>query len=98
MPFYDVGDKKNKEIFFGEGDVLVSSGWMDDDIEHGVLILRPQEPRPIGEYIEHEPHEQVDKGEAPVRMIFKKIESVDVMIERLEKVKEYMTENAKKNI
>lgn len=91
MPIYSVGNDGNKEIYFGTGDIKVSSGWDKEDKSIGVLVLRQHEARPIGTLEEHLPHEEVDRGQAPVRMIFSKAESVDVMIERLKKVKEYMT-------
>jgi hypothetical protein len=90
MPIYNIGDERNKEIVFGTGDIKVSSGWDKEDKSIGILILRSQESKPIGTIEEH-PDEEVDRGEAPVRMIFHKTESIDVMIERLQKVKEYMT-------
>jgi hypothetical protein len=92
MPIYSVGNDKNKEIHFGTGDIKISSGWVKDDESIGVLVLRQhQEPKVIGHLEEHLPHEEVEEGQAPVRMTFTKVESVDVLIERLEKVKEYMT-------
>jgi len=91
MPIYNVGNENNKEAVFGTGDIKISSGWDKEDQSIGVLVLRQQEENPIGSYIEH-PEEEVDVGEAPVRMIFHKKESVDVLIERLNKVKEYMGE------
>lgn len=89
MPIYSVGNEGNKELYFGTGDIKISSGWSKDNNSIGVLVLRQHEPRPIGEYIHH-PNEEVDAGEAPVRMIFDKTESIDVLIERLEQVKKYM--------
>jgi hypothetical protein len=91
MPIYSVGNEGNKEIHFGVGDIKISSGWMNEDKSVGVLVLRQQEPKPIGYLEEHLPHEEVEEGEAPVRMRFDKVESIDVLIERLEKVKEYMS-------
>lgn len=91
MPIYSVGDEGNKEIYFGIGDIKISSGWVKEDKSVGVLALRQQEAKPIGTLEEHLPHEEVDAGEVPVRMVFDKVESIDVLIERLEKVKEYMT-------
>lgn len=91
MPIYSVGNEGNKEIYFGTGDIKVSSGWDKEDKSIGVLVLQQQEARPIGELEEHLPHLEVDRGEAPVRMIFDKTKSIDVLIERLEKVKQYMT-------
>ena len=94
MPIYSVGNEGNKEIHFGTGDIKVSSGWSKNDNSIGVLVLRQQEPQPIGGYV-YNREEEVNEGEAPVRMIFNKLESVDVLIERLEIVKKYM-KNANK--
>lgn len=94
MPIYSVGNEGNKELYFGTGDIKVSSGWSKDDSTIGVLVLRQQEPNPIGNYVYNE-KEEVNEGEAPVRMIFNKVESVDVLIERLETVKKYMTNGNK---
>jgi hypothetical protein len=96
MPIYNVGDEGNKEIVFGTGDIKVSSGWDKEDKSIGVLILRSQEAKPIGT-LEENPDEEVNIGEAPVRMIFHKTESIDVVIERLKKVKEYMTNGGNEN-
>jgi hypothetical protein len=88
---YSIGNERNKEIHFGTGDIKVSSGWLKDDRSVGVLVLRQHdEPKPIGHLEDHFPHDEVEEGQAPVRMTFNKVESVDVLIERLEKVKEYM--------
>jgi hypothetical protein len=92
MPIYTVGNEGNKEIHFGTGDIQISSGWVKNDKSVGVLVLRQhQESKPIGHLEEHLPHEEVEEGQAPVRMTFNKVESIDVLIERLEKVKEYMS-------
>jgi hypothetical protein len=92
MPIYSVGNEGNKEVHFGTGDVKISSGWLKDDMSVGVLILRQHdEPKGIGYLEEHLPPEEIEVGQAPVRMIFNKVESIDVLIERLEKVKEHMT-------
>lgn len=95
MPIYSVGNEGNKELYFGTGDIKISSGWSKDDNSIGVLVLRQQEQKPIGEYVYQEPHEEVNQGEAPVRMIFDKVESIDVLIERLEQVKNYMKNSNK---
>jgi hypothetical protein len=94
MPIYSVGNDSNKEVHFGTGDIKVSSGWLIDDKKVGVLVFRQQAPRPIGGLEESVPFEELDEGVAPVRFVFNKAESVDVVIERLKKVKEYMV-NAK---
>lgn len=95
MPIFSEGNEGNKEIYFGTGDIKISSGWDKEDKAIGILVLQQQEPRTIGELEEHRPYEEVNAGEAPVRMIFNKVESIDVLIERLEKVKEYMTSDEK---
>ncbi|MFA1819550.1 hypothetical protein ACDX78_04980 [Virgibacillus oceani] len=42
--------------------------WLDKENKLvGGLVLRNQEARPIGSYMEHETNEEVDREEAPVR-------------------------------
>jgi hypothetical protein len=93
MPIYSVGNDGNKEIVFGTGDIKVSSGWSNDDNSIGVLTLNQQYPEPVGTETLHNPHEMVNYGVVPVRMVFHKVESVDVVIKHLEKVKKFMINN-----
>lgn len=92
MPIYEVGDIKNKEVVFGTGDIKISCGFSKGNGLVGVIALNQQLPQSIGKTTTHEPHEEADRGEAPVRLVFHKKESVDALIDGLESVKRYMTE------
>jgi hypothetical protein len=81
--------KNSVEVQFGTGDILIGSGMMGD-YESGLVSLVPHEPQPIGNYIKHEnPH--VDMSDIPISLIFQNVESLDVLIERLQTTRKYMT-------
>lgn len=90
MPIYSVGDEGNKEVVFGSGDIKISSGWSEEDESIGVLTLHEGEVEAIGHSVDHNPHLKSDYGQRPVRLVFYKTESVDVLINQLKKVKDYM--------
>lgn len=80
-------------IQLGDGDVRLSTGRQpENSFDNEVCFIR-DEPRPIGE-----PSKKYADGTAltadvdcPVRLQFSKVESIDVLIERLQKVRGQMT-------
>ncbi|WP_342532674.1 hypothetical protein MHB40_14565 [Lysinibacillus sp. FSL K6-0057] len=76
-------------VEFGTGDIKISSGMMGDE-EQGLITFKEQEPKPIG-YFEKQKEKQVDLTTYPVHLIFKNTDSLDVLIERLERTRKYMT-------
>jgi hypothetical protein len=82
-------DENNIQVQFGAGDILIGSGMMGD-YEQGLVTLVQQEPKPIGTYVKHE-NPFVEMEAIPVSLIFQKVESLDVLIERLQKTRKYMT-------
>lgn len=90
MPIYSVGDNQNKEAVFGSGDIKVSCGYRKHKENVGILVLRNQEPQAIGIWVEHEKPEEINTTEAPITLAFNKVESIDVLIRNLEKVKQHM--------
>lgn len=82
-------DKNTIQVQFGTGDILIGSGMMGD-YEQGLVSLVPQEPKPIGSYAKHE-NPFVEMNEIPVSLIFQNVDSLDVLIERLQKTRTYMT-------
>lgn len=84
---------KNKEqvrLEFGNGDICIASGYSEnEDMKTGFVIFTSQEPRVIGSIGVIKAGE-VDLEEYPIIMTFKKKESIDVVIEKLEKAKSYM--------
>lgn len=82
-------DENNVQVQFGTGDILIGSGMMGD-YESGLVSLVPHEPQPIGNYVKHE-NPNVNMSDIPVSLIFKNVESLDVLIERLQTTRKYMT-------
>lgn len=71
---------------FGTGDILITPV-VKDDYTKGFIILQNKGTHTIGEYSKAEDFE---KEENDVILSFTKIESIDVMIERLQKLKSMM--------
>lgn len=93
MPIVNIGHTRQLE--FGTGDIDVAPGWLRGYEDSGVVCFFQREiPNPIGTKAEYEPHQEVDISETPVRMVFHKPESIDVVIRALEKTKKFML-NAK---
>lgn len=78
------------QLEFGTGDIRVSGGLLDTDEEVlGAVCFFQTVPQAIGIKIPNE-RTVVPQEETPVRMVFSKVESIDVVIRALEKTKEYM--------
>lgn len=95
MPFHE--SEGVNIIEFGQGDIVVAPGWIDEPEENkGCISLVPQKPRPIGTTKKAWPG--FDEGECPLdtmvgvhtRMVFTKVESIDVVIDALNQVKKNM--------
>lgn len=82
-------EEGNVQVHFGSGDILIGSG-MQGDYEQGLVSLVEQDPKPIGTHVKHK-NPFVDMNEIPVSLIFKNVDSLDVLIERLQKTRKYMT-------
>ena len=81
-------------IQFGTGDIEVTAGLLDiPDETIGSVGLIPQTEKPIGGPAERAGN---DDGEckletmAHTRLIFTKVESIDVLVEKLKKIKDIM--------
>ena len=85
-----IKDKEKVQLEFGKGDICIAGGYTDKgEIKTGFVIFTNQEPRKIGtEGIINSG--EVDLEEYPVIMTFDKKESIDVVINQLEKAKSYM--------
>lgn len=85
--------KKNNEdsisLIFGRGTISIGSGQFIKS-GHGFVNFYQQEPKPIGGY-EKNYKREVYPDEYPVNLIFENIESLDVVIERLQTTRKYMT-------
>lgn len=89
MPIVDV--EKSKQLEFGYGDIEVAAGLLQaEDIVGTVLFWNNGEQNEIGAYHEYGEDKVMGIEETPVRMLFTKIESIDVVIDALEKSKKMM--------
>ncbi len=86
-----------KTVEFGTGEIGVASGFIDDtETNYGTLSFSPQEQTEIG--FQNQRHEngecyiETSETEAQLLFIFKRVESVDVIINKLNEVKKIMTE------
>ncbi|TSB47144.1 hypothetical protein [Alkalicoccobacillus porphyridii] len=86
MPISDIND--SKQLTFGYGDIEVGTGLMRPESRVGVVcFFNNTAPRPIGTKNTFKVPKVVSIEETPVRMIFEKSESVDVVIRALQDAK-----------
>lgn len=84
---------KSVQVIFGTGDISAQIGCCSDR-SSGVVRFTEIEPRQIGEKF------TIDKktttiDEAPVTLIFNKVESLDAVIYQLQKLRDIMGEEGK---
>lgn len=99
MPVIDYNDKieplnelnnVTRQVQFGYGDINISSGLLQSDVPVGVILFAQQDPQPIGTPGLYEKGDKVELNQTPVRLIFEKTESIDILIEHLMEAKRYM--------
>lgn len=89
MPINKINE--STELEFGNGDIEVMPGLLEDDFSTGALcFLRKKESTPIGTRTNYTPNKVAEIEETPVRMVFHKTESIDVIIRSLQEVKQFM--------
>ncbi|MGA5691451.1 hypothetical protein [Cytobacillus pseudoceanisediminis] len=89
MPIVDI--KKTKQLEFGYGDIEVAAGLMQSENTLGaVLFWNGEQTNEIGACHNFDEQKVVKIEETPVRMVFSKIESIDVVINALERSKQMM--------
>lgn len=86
MPIYEAAG--SLILHFGHGDIAVCNGRnAEKDYEDEICFIR-QEPHRIGESGDGLIGQVTDAVDCPVRFIFDKVESLDVVIEELGKLRE----------
>lgn len=87
------GDNGETVIYLGEGDVLISTGRaIESKYENEVIFSQDDKARPIGTFTEKHVGELSTVLQNPVRLQFLKVTSLDVLLERLHKVRAQMVE------
>lgn len=81
-----VGENTNTtQVIFGTGDILVSNGYDGENSKVKVLVFGQDVPKPVSEY--NKTVEVIggstDGVKDPVILYFDKVESVDVVLDRL---------------
>jgi len=80
------------EVNFGYGDVLVGPGTLEADGTVGELvIIQSPYQKPVGEYLSHDEAGSVNRDAADIKLTFTNKESVDILINNLQRVKVLMT-------
>lgn len=80
-------DNEKAKMEFGSGDIGFNTYFRTDTEEKG-LIFYNQEPREIGAEGDLKANTFIDREDFPVQMIFRKAESIDVVIEALNDLKD----------
>lgn len=84
---------KNVQVVFGTGDISAQVGCQSDR-SSGVIQFVEIEPRQIGEKFTTDKN-KMKIDEAPVTLIFNKVESLDVVIYQLKKLRDLMSGEGK---
>ncbi|MDR4315010.1 Uncharacterised protein [Niallia circulans] len=96
MPIVDI--EKTKQLEFGYGDINVAPGLLALEGESiGVVAFMNNSSRDrIGKYTEYPENTTIQVTDTPVRMLFEKVESIDVVIRAFESAKAMMIKGATK--
>ncbi|MER2058813.1 MAG: hypothetical protein ABTA16_08320 [Niallia sp.] len=89
MPIMDVN---NLQVVLGTGDIAIKTG-CKGNYHPGVIQFEEVEPSLIGQRKHIGNNEKIKADEAPVTLVFNKIESLDVVINQLLKLREVMGGN-----
>ena len=89
MPIYNFGE--HTIVFLGHGDVLISPA-RSEGKEHcdELVFYSAESPRAIGEWAESYPDENKELPPVVIRLAFDSLESLDVVAERLDALREIM--------
>jgi hypothetical protein len=83
--------KRSTQLEFGYGDIEVAPALLEsEDIVGVICFFQREEAAPIGEHSEYATNKKVLIKETPVRMLFDRVESIDVLIWALEETKRFM--------
>lgn len=82
----------NTQLIFGVGDISIQIGY-DKFKSPGIVQFVEVDPLPINTTIEINTDEKVKMDDAPVTFIFNQVESLDVVINQLQKLRVVMGGN-----
>lgn len=82
----------NLQVVFGTGDISVQTGCKGLK-NLGVMQFVESAPLPIGQHLEISTNEEMKIDNAPIALVFNEIESLDVVINQLLKLRGIMGGN-----
>lgn len=85
-------NENNLQVVFGSGDITIKTG-CKGDMYPSVVQFVEMEPSLIGQCIDIGTNEKMNIDEAPISLVFNKIESLDVVINQLLKLRRTMGGN-----
>ena len=89
MPIVDI--ENSKQLEFGYGDIEVAPGLLKSEDNVGIVcFFQREESNTIGAHTQYDQPQEASVINTPVRMLFDKIESIDVVIWALEEAKKFM--------
>lgn len=84
-------NEHNIELKFGTGDINILSGYVEEETQNiGYVGYRNQTPREIGLNTGDNADDIKSLEDMPIVMTFSKVESVDVVIDALKEIREYI--------
>lgn len=84
--------KNSTEVHLGSGDIIMYSVYWHDGVHTGICFEQDGEQREIGKYVKGS-GEKFDIENQGVIMTFSDIRSIDVLVEELQEIKNYMIDN-----
>lgn len=88
MPIVKI--ENSTQLEFGTGDINVGAGLLDLEEVVGVVTFMECSESAIGTLVEYGENNKFEISQTPVRMVFSKVESIDVLIHELEIAKQMM--------
>lgn len=96
MPIVKI--KESTQLEFGTGDIEVAPGLLDQEQLTGAVCFLRREPSLIGTHTDFEPNQAIEITDTPIRMVFTRTESIDVIINALEITKQMMLDKMNFNM
>lgn len=81
--------KNSTEVHLGSGDIIMYPVYWHDGVHTGICFEQDSEQREIGKYVKGS-GEKFDIENQDVIMTFSDIRSIDVLVEELQEIRDYM--------
>ena len=92
MPYVKSDDRDEVTLIFGHGDICVAPGLQKGQPRMDNMLFFLDEPHEVGTWRHDKAGESNETLDTKVRMIFENVESLDVVIERFQHLRNRMAE------